>query len=403
MIASMVVPGTEVDPQLGALLGESTTEIDVARKNRVFCNRNLRMDGIEMIGFDMDYTLALYHQDKLEQLSIELTLKKLVEKHGYDEEIKHLRYDPGWAIRGLVVDRTAGNVFKMDRHAYVGRCYHGFREVAPDERKHIYRNEKINLSSDRYEWIDTLFALFEAVMYMTLVDWSDRTKRTARLRQAFRRYPYGDRRGPPRRHAEERDQGEPAGVHRQGPDARRDAAQVPQLGQEAVSPDELALRLHDRRDELPPRRRAQGVPVVAELLRQRDRGRREAGVLQRAAPVRAGRSGRPARRQNASETARSSTCTRDKVYQGGNVSRVRADDRHQGRAGLLHRRSHLRRHPAAARSRTLRGAPAMVLQEAGARDQRSGDRLEGADPGSRPAPTGATGTSSPRSTISTCG
>ena len=47
-----------------ALLGDTTTEIDVARKNRVFCNRNLRMDSIEVIGFDMDYTLALYHQDR---------------------------------------------------------------------------------------------------------------------------------------------------------------------------------------------------------------------------------------------------------------------------------------------------------------------------------------------------
>jgi len=96
----MVGPGIDLDPQLGALLGESTTDIDVARKNRVFCNRNLRMDGIEMIGFDMDYTLALYHQDKLEELSIELTLKKLVEKHAYPDEIRGLRYDPGWAIRG---------------------------------------------------------------------------------------------------------------------------------------------------------------------------------------------------------------------------------------------------------------------------------------------------------------
>ncbi|MGN6107999.1 MAG: 5'-nucleotidase domain-containing protein, partial [Kofleriaceae bacterium] len=51
--------GTDLDPQLSVLLGDTTTEIDVARKNRVFCNRNLRMDTIEMIGFDMDYTLAL--------------------------------------------------------------------------------------------------------------------------------------------------------------------------------------------------------------------------------------------------------------------------------------------------------------------------------------------------------
>lgn len=170
----MVASGHELDPSIGALLGETTTEIDVARKNRVFCNRNLRMDSIEMIGFDMDYTLALYHQDKLEQLSIELTLGKLIAKHGYPEEIRSLHYDPRWAIRGLMVDRQLGNVFKMDRHAYVGRCYHGFRELSHDERRSTYRNEKINLSSDRFEWIDTLFGLPEAVMYTTLVDWADR-------------------------------------------------------------------------------------------------------------------------------------------------------------------------------------------------------------------------------------
>ncbi|MGE0551058.1 MAG: HAD-IG family 5'-nucleotidase [Kofleriaceae bacterium] len=170
----MVAAGPDLDSQLGALLGESTTEIDVARKNRVFCNRNLRMDTIEMIGFDMDYTLALYHQEKLEQLSIELTMTKLIDKHGYPEQIRTLRYDPRWAIRGVMVDRQLGNVFKLDRHSHVGRCYHGFRELNHDERKATYRNEKVNLSSDRYEWIDTLFGLPEAVMYTTLVEWFDR-------------------------------------------------------------------------------------------------------------------------------------------------------------------------------------------------------------------------------------
>src|SRR5688572_16004016 len=170
----MVAATQDLDAQIGQLLGETTTEIDVPRKNRVFCNRNLRMDTIEMIGFDMDYTLALYHQDKLEQLSIELTLSKLTEKHGYPEDIRKLHYDPRWAIRGVMVDRHLGNVFKLDRHSHVGRCYHGFRELNHDERKATYRNEKVNLSSDRYEWIDTLFGLPEAVMYTTMVDWADR-------------------------------------------------------------------------------------------------------------------------------------------------------------------------------------------------------------------------------------
>jgi HAD superfamily 5'-nucleotidase-like hydrolase len=181
----MVASVSELDPAVGALLGETTTEIDVARKNRVFCNRNLRMDSIEMIGFDMDYTLALYHQDKLETLSIELTLNKLIDKHGYPDDIRHLHYDPRWAIRGLMVDRQLGNVFKMDRHAYVGRCYHGFRELGHDQRRTTYRNEKINLSSDRFEWIDTLFGLPEAVMYTTMVDWADRQTGTVDYDKLF--------------------------------------------------------------------------------------------------------------------------------------------------------------------------------------------------------------------------
>lgn len=175
----------DLDPQLSALLGDATTEIDVPRKNRVFCNRNLRMDTIEMIGFDMDYTLALYHQDRLERLSIELTLGKLIEKHAYPEAIRELHYDPRWAIRGVMVDRQLGNVFKLDRHSHVGRCYHGFRELGHDERKAAYRNEKINLSNDRWEWIDTLFGLPEAVMYTTMVEWADKQAGTVDYDKLF--------------------------------------------------------------------------------------------------------------------------------------------------------------------------------------------------------------------------
>ena len=172
----MVANPADIEAQLAALFGDPSSEIDVPRRNRVFCNRNLRMDSIELIGFDMDYTLALYHQDKLERLSIDITLEKLIEKHGYPPEIRDLRYDPEWAIRGLMVDRRMGHVFKMDRHAYIGRCYHGYHLLTHDERKATYHSEKVNLSSDRYEWIDTLFGLPDACMYVSLVDWYDSVK-----------------------------------------------------------------------------------------------------------------------------------------------------------------------------------------------------------------------------------
>ncbi|HUQ07874.1 MAG TPA: HAD-IG family 5'-nucleotidase [Kofleriaceae bacterium] len=167
----MAAAAPDLDAQVNQVLSEVRTEIDVARRHRIFCNRNLRMDQVEMIGFDMDYTLALYHQARMERLSIELTLTKLIDGRGYPEEIRHLNYEPQWAIRGLMVDRKLGNVFKLDRHSHVGRCYHGTRKLTPDERKQFYRFEKINFSDDRYEWIDTLFGLPEVVMYITMVDW----------------------------------------------------------------------------------------------------------------------------------------------------------------------------------------------------------------------------------------
>jgi 5'-nucleotidase len=124
----------------------------------------------------MDYTLALYHQDKLEKLSIQLTLQKMVEKRGYPVEILAMHFDPLWAVRGVMVDKVRGNVFKMDRHSHVGRCYHGFRKLSSDERRDIYRAGKMSFAPGAYAWIDTLFGLPEAVMFLALVDYFDRAK-----------------------------------------------------------------------------------------------------------------------------------------------------------------------------------------------------------------------------------
>ena len=92
---------------------------------------------------------------------------------GYPEEIRKLEYDSRYAIRGVVIDKNLGNVFKMDRHGHVGRVYHGFNLLAEDDRERIYRAARIRLSSPRYVWIDTLFGLPEAVMYITLVAYYD--------------------------------------------------------------------------------------------------------------------------------------------------------------------------------------------------------------------------------------
>jgi len=178
-------PSQDIESRFSALISDVARDVDIAKRSRVFCNRNLRMEHIDLIGFDMDYTLARYHQAKLEKLSIEITLKKLVADRDYPEEILSLDYDPKLAIRGLVVDKKLGNVFKMDRHGYVGRVFHGTRRLTKQERIEHYRNQRVRLHLPRYVWIDTLFGLPDAVMYMTLVDYVDTRPERPTYQQLF--------------------------------------------------------------------------------------------------------------------------------------------------------------------------------------------------------------------------
>jgi 5'-nucleotidase len=143
---------------------------EVPRARQVFVNRNLRMEKVEAVGFDMDYTVAMYHLQRLETLAFRMTLTRMVEALGYPPQIGSLRYDPDFVIRGLVIDKLHGNIFKMDRHNHVGRCYHGRRPLSHEDIRRLYRNEKVHLSSPRFAWIDTLFALPEACLFAEVID-----------------------------------------------------------------------------------------------------------------------------------------------------------------------------------------------------------------------------------------
>ena len=303
----MVATRQDIQGQIQALLGDVKRDIDVARARRIFCNRNLRMAHAELIGFDMDYTLALYHQDKLEQLSMELTLRKLVENHGYPDAIQSLSYDSRLAIRGVVIDRNLGNVFKMDRHGHVGRVFHGLTKLSKDERDQQYHRTRIRLSSPRYAWIDTLFGLPEAVMYMTLVDYFEHSGRSFRFRQLFddiRASIDEAHRDDTLKTVIKADM--PSYVHKD-PRLAETLHKLRSSGKKLFLLDQLAVGLHQRGHELPARRRAQGVPVVAQLLRLRHRRRQQAGLLHREAAVLADRPGRGQADRRARQTAQRAT------------------------------------------------------------------------------------------------
>ena len=137
---------------------------------RVYVNRNLRMRNIRMVGFDMDYTLALYDKLALEKLAYDATRDKLIGDLHYPESIRALDYDPDFVIRGLIVDKRQGNILKIDQYGYVTRAYHGLRLIPSEKRKLLYRNSRIRLASERYRSIDTLFGLPEATLFLQLVD-----------------------------------------------------------------------------------------------------------------------------------------------------------------------------------------------------------------------------------------
>jgi HAD superfamily 5'-nucleotidase-like hydrolase len=145
----------------------------IPRPRRIFCNRNLRMSGIAWVGFDMDYTLAIYNQNEMDELSIKATIEKLVAR-GYPDLVRSMPYSTAFPVRGLLIDKRFGHILKMNRYKFVTKGYHGLRELAKDELRQLYHSKKIRPATPRYHWIDTLYALSEAAVYAALVEAMER-------------------------------------------------------------------------------------------------------------------------------------------------------------------------------------------------------------------------------------
>ncbi len=137
---------------------------------QIFCNRSLNMRDIRAVGFDMDYTMALYRPEAFEQLAYKETLAKLVSS-GYPEEILAWDFDHNHMVRGLVIDKIRGNVLKIDRHRYVKVAYHGFRQLDRKERRSLYDADKVlTYEEPDFALIDTLFTLADAYLFSQLIE-----------------------------------------------------------------------------------------------------------------------------------------------------------------------------------------------------------------------------------------
>ncbi len=158
------------DPELARLLERQQDRPQHVRARQIFVNRNLRLGRVDLCGFDMDYTLAIYHMRRIEQLSFDMTLERLVRDYGYSADVGGIAYDHQFGMRGLIVDKEAGNLIKMDRYGYVGRAWHGRRALEKETWQRLYRDQQVRKREPRYAWIDTLFALPEACMFAGIID-----------------------------------------------------------------------------------------------------------------------------------------------------------------------------------------------------------------------------------------
>jgi HAD superfamily 5'-nucleotidase-like hydrolase len=159
------------DPDLAAALASvaHAASEHIPDSARIFTNRTLNLANIRCIGFDMDYTLARYRLAEMDDLAWSAAAAKLI-KGGWPGSVFAHKPPDDFAIRGLVVDTAHGNILKMDQHGYVGRAYHGTRLLDSNERKTLYRDQRLGRERARFVPVDTFFSLAEVLLYARMTD-----------------------------------------------------------------------------------------------------------------------------------------------------------------------------------------------------------------------------------------
>jgi 5'-nucleotidase len=136
----------------------------------VFCNRTLNLRSIQVIGYDMDYTLVHYRVEAWEERAYQHCKGKLA---ALGWPVAGLEFDPAMVARGLVVDTDRGNLLKANRFGFVKKAMHGTRSLQFSEQREAYARTAVDLAESRWIFLNTLFSLSEGCLYAQLVDLLD--------------------------------------------------------------------------------------------------------------------------------------------------------------------------------------------------------------------------------------
>ncbi|KAL0013440.1 hypothetical protein SO802_000509 [Lithocarpus litseifolius] len=116
----------------------------------IYVNKNLRLDNIQVYGFDYDYTLAHYSAN-LQSLIYDLAKEHMVNELRYPEVCMKFKYDPTFPIRGLYYDRSKGCLLKLDFFGSIepDGCYFGRRKLSRKEIEELYGTRHIGRDQAR--------------------------------------------------------------------------------------------------------------------------------------------------------------------------------------------------------------------------------------------------------------
>jgi HAD superfamily 5'-nucleotidase-like hydrolase len=143
---------------------------------KVFVNRTLNLKKIKYIGLDMDHTLVRYHTESFERLSYSKIIEKLISSKHYPETIRDFKFDPNFAIRGLVIDRIKGNLLKLNRYTAIRASFHGVKPLDFKSHQKLYKSTYIDLGKNDYLAVDTAFSYSLAVVYSQIIDLKNKDK-----------------------------------------------------------------------------------------------------------------------------------------------------------------------------------------------------------------------------------
>lgn len=182
------------DPTVGAVMNEYLQKFQAPtrslvlppnpnppHKSRIFSNNYLNLGDVDVVGFDLDYTLIPYTVE-LQNLIFALAREILVDDFHYPKELKRCFFDPKFAVRGLSVDSRNGVLVKLSHVQKVGLkySYKGKRPLTTAELdeyyggfRHVSRGEL-----DKLKPLNDLFALAEACLIADVIDIFEQIKTT---------------------------------------------------------------------------------------------------------------------------------------------------------------------------------------------------------------------------------